>query len=76
MFDSVLHGVNVASHIVFSILLTGLGVALADPAIVGKFASYVGHYGVPIAIVNIVVAAVLKYIKSVPDTTVVPNAPQ
>ena len=69
VWDAIIHGTNVAGHIVFSVLLTGLGVLLADPKVIGAFAGYVGRFGIPVAIVNVVVAAILRYIDTKPTIT-------
>ncbi len=80
VLDAIVHGIHVAGHIILAIFVTGLGIALTDPTIVGAFVKYVGHFGVPVAIVNVVIAAIIQYVQSKPLSSLtidsLPDAPQ
>jgi membrane protein DedA with SNARE-associated domain len=62
---AILHGLNVAGHILFAAIIVGLGVLLNNnPAVTSQFSSFLIQFGLPTAIVNIVVAAVVKFIQT------------
>jgi hypothetical protein len=60
---TVLHGLQVAATIAGSMLLTGASIYFSNPQNLAVFGNAFEHWGVPVAVVNIIVAMVVKYIK-------------
>jgi len=61
---AVIHGAKVAGHIAFAAIIIGLGVLIDNNSqVTQQFVSYLIQFGIPTAIANIVVAAVVKFIK-------------
>ncbi len=59
------HGISVAGHIFFAAIVVGLGVLINNnPTITQQFSSFLLQFGIPTAIVNIIVAAVVKFIET------------
>jgi hypothetical protein len=59
---AILHGFKVAATILGSVFVTGASIYFSNPANLLTFGQYFNHYGIPVAIVNVIVAAIMKYI--------------
>ena len=53
---------KVAATIAGSMLVTGASIYFSNPANLQTFGNAFAHWGVPVAIVNIIVAMIMKYI--------------
>jgi glycine cleavage system regulatory protein len=63
--QAISHGFMVALHIITAAIFVAVYiVATQAPQVINQFTAFLQHYGVPIAIVNILIAFAIRYSKA------------